>query len=162
MGVALIGGGIVMWIVDAVSRRQQSLDGMSIGQALWIGMCQILSAVFPGTSRSMATIASGQLAGLSRSSALEFSFLLALPTMLAATTYDLFKSLRGDQANAIGVATIDAHGWTVLAIGFGISFVVAYASITWLMEWVRRRGFAPFAAYRIAFGALVLVVATRG
>jgi undecaprenyl-diphosphatase len=110
----------------------------------------------------MATIASGQLAGLSRSSALEFSFLLALPTMLAATLYDLFKSLRGDQANAIGVATIDAHGWTVLAIGFGISFIVAYASVAWLMEWVRRRGFAPFAAYRVAFGALVLVVAARG
>ena len=162
MGIALIGGGIVMWIVDAVSRRQQSLDGMSIGQALWIGLCQVLSAVFPGTSRSMATIASGQLAGLSRSSALEFSFLLALPTMLAATLYDLFKSLRGDQANAIGVATIDAHGWTVLAIGFGISFIVAYASVAWLMEWVRRRGFAPFAAYRVAFGALVLVVASRG
>jgi undecaprenyl-diphosphatase len=162
MGIALIGGGIVMWIVDAVSRRQQSLDGMSIGQALWIGLCQVLSAVFPGTSRSMATIASGQLAGLSRSSALEFSFLLALPTMLAATLYDLFKSLRGDQANAIGVATIDAHGWTVLAIGFGISFIVAYASVAWLMEWVRRRGFAPFAAYRVAFGALVLVVAARG
>ena len=162
MGAALVVGGIVMWIVDAVSRRQQSLDRLSIGQALWIGLCQVLSAVFPGTSRSMATIASGQLAGLSRASALEFSFLLALPTMFVATMYDLLKSLHGHDANPIGVAAIDAHGWIVLAIGFVVAFVVAYASVTWFMAWVRRRGFAPFAAYRIVVGVLVLFLAMRG
>ncbi len=161
MGASLVVGGVVMWIVDATSRRQQSLDRLSIGQALWIGLCQVLSAVFPGTSRSMATIASGQLAGLSRSSALEFSFLLALPTMLVATIYDLVKSLRGHDANPLGINAIDAHGWVVLVIGFGVAFVVAYASVACLMGWVRRRGFAPFAAYRIAVGAVVLVMGTQ-
>ena len=129
---------------------------MSLGQAVWIGACQILSAVFPGTSRSMSTIASGQLAGMSRASALEFSFFLSIPTMVAATCYDLLKSLRGKGDNPIGVAQIDGHGWIVLAIGFVVSFIVAYGAVAWFMAWVRKRGFAPFAVYRIIVGAAVL------
>jgi len=116
------------------------MEDMSLGQAIWIGACQILSAVFPGTSRSMSTIAGGQLAGMSRAAALEFSFFLSIPTMVAATGYDLLKSLMGKTANPIGVPNIDAHGWVVLAIGFVVSFVVAYGSVAWLMSWVRRRG----------------------
>ncbi len=99
---------------------------MSIVQAIWIGACQLLSAVFPGVSRSMATISSGQLAGMSRASALEFSFFLSMPTMAAASGYDLLKALLGRDDNPIGVAQIDAHGWVVLAIGFVVSFIVAY------------------------------------
>src|SRR2546428_6145923 len=137
------------------------MEAMSLGQAIWIGACQILSAVFPGTSRSMSTIAAGQLAGMSRASALEFSFFLSMPTMVVATCYDLLKSLRGKGASPIGVAQIDAHGWIVLAIGFLISFVVAYASVAWFMGYVRKRGFAPFAVYRIVVGAMVLTVAGR-
>jgi len=134
---------------------------MSLGQALWIGFCQIFSGVFPGTSRSMATIAGGQVAGMSRASALEFSFFLSIPTMFAATGYTLFKSLRGKGENPIGVSQIDAHGWLVLAIGFVVSYIVAYASVAWFMGYVRKRGFAPFAVYRIIVGALVLVFAAR-
>jgi undecaprenyl-diphosphatase len=134
---------------------------MNLGQAIWIGACQILSAVFPGTSRSMSTIAAGQIAGMSRASALEFSFFLSIPTMVVATGYDLLKSLRGKGANPIGVSQIDVHGWVVLLIGFVVSFFVAYASVAWFMAWVRRRGFTPFAAYRILLGALVLVFASR-
>src|SRR6185312_16300084 len=137
------------------------MEAMSLGQAIWIGACQILSAVFPGTSRSMATIAGGQVAGMSRASALEFSFFLSIPTMVAATGYDLLKSLRGKGANPIGVSQIDAHGWLVLAIGFVVSFVVAYAAVAWFMAWVRKRGFAPFAVYRIVVGGLVLAFAAR-
>jgi len=129
---------------------------MSLGQAVWIGACQILSAVFPGTSRSMSTIAGGQLVGMSRASALEFSFFLSIPTMVAATCYDLLKSLRGKGDNPIGVAQIDSHGWIVLAIGFVVSFIVAYGAVAWFMAWVRKRGFAPFAVYRIVVGAAVL------
>jgi undecaprenyl-diphosphatase len=73
----------------------------------------------------------------------------------------LLKSLRGKNANPIGVAQIDAHGWVVLAIGFVVSFIVAYASVAWFMAYVRRRGFAPFAVYRIVIGALVLAFASR-
>ena len=81
--------------------------------------------------------------------------------MVVATCYDLLKSLRGKGPNPIGVSQIDAHGWVVLAIGFVISFVVAYAAVAWFMAWVRKRGFAPFAIYRIIVGSLVLAFASR-
>ncbi|MGA8150392.1 MAG: undecaprenyl-diphosphate phosphatase [Terriglobales bacterium] len=175
MGTSLLVGGIVMWIVDARNSRAEAagpnatqtrihtwhMEDMSLGQSIWIGACQILSAVFPGTSRSMSTIAAGQLAGMSRASALEFSFFLSIPTMVVATCYDLLKSLRGKGANPIGVSQIDPHGWVVLAIGFVVSFLVAYLSVAWFMAWVRKRGFAPFAVYRIIVGALVLAFAAR-
>jgi undecaprenyl-diphosphatase len=170
MGSSLVVGGIVMWLVDARNAKSEAagqsapnslihtwrMEAMSIGQAVWIGACQILSAVFPGTSRSMSTIAAGQLAGMSRSAALDFSFFLSIPTMVVATCYDLLKSLRGKGENAIGVSHIDAHGWIVLAIGFVVSFIVAYAAVAWFLAWVRRRGFAPFALYRIIVGSAVL------
>jgi undecaprenyl-diphosphatase len=175
MGASLLIGGIVMWAVDALNSRAErngptatggrihtwKIEAMNLAQAIWIGACQILSAVFPGTSRSMSTIAAGQIAGMSRASALEFSFFLSIPTMVVATCYDLLKSLRGKGANPIGVSQIDAHGWLVLAIGFVISFFVAYAAVAWFMAWVRKRGFAPFAVYRIVVGALVLAFASR-
>jgi undecaprenyl-diphosphatase len=137
------------------------MEEMSLGQAVWFGACQILSAVFPGTSRSMSTIAAGQLAGMSRASALEFSFFLSIPTMVVATCYDLLKSLRGKGENAIGVSHIDPHGWVVLAIGFVISFIVAYGSVAWFLAWVRKHGFAAFAVYRIILGAAVLAWASQ-
>lgn len=162
MGLALVLGGIVMWIVDRLDRvRTERMEDMTLGQAVWIGACQILSAVFPGTSRSMSTIAAGQLAGMSRASALEFSFFLSIPTMAAATGYDLLKALLGKGENPVGVSGIDTHGWIVLAIGFVVSFLVAYVSVAWFMAWVRQRGFTPFAVYRILFGAVVLVYALR-
>lgn len=175
MGSSLLIGGIVMWVVDAMNANSERLgpgapgsrihtwkmEAMGLGQAVWIGACQILSAVFPGTSRSMSTIAAGQIAGMSRASALEFSFFLSIPTMIVATGYDLFKSIRGKGANPIGVSQINAHGWVVLAIGFVVSFIVAYAAVAWFMAWVRNRGFTPFAVYRIIVGALVLAFASR-
>ena len=170
MGSSLIIGGVVMWLVDARNAKSEAagegapnslihtwrIEAMSLGQAIWIGACQILSAVFPGTSRSMSTIAGGQLAGMSRAAALEFSFFLSIPTMVVATCYDLLKSLRGKGENAIGVSHIDAHGWVVLAIGFIVSFMVAYAAVAWFLAWVRKKGFAPFAIYRIVVGSAVL------
>ena len=175
IGWSLLIGGVVMWIVDAMNAKSEAagpsaagsrirtwkMESMSLGQAVWIGFCQIFSGVFPGTSRSMATIAGGQLAGISRAAALEFSFFVSIPTMVAATGYTLFKSLRGKGENPIGVSQIDAHGWIVLAIGFVVSYLVAYASVAWFMAYVRKRGFAPFAAYRIIVGALVLAFAAR-
>ena len=81
--------------------------------------------------------------------------------MAAATLYTLYKSLRGNGENPIGVSQIDPHGWFVLAVGFVVSFIVAYASVTWFMAYVRKRGFAPFAVYRIIVGILVLVFAAK-
>jgi undecaprenyl-diphosphatase len=175
IGSALLIGGIVMWIIDARNAKSEAagqgasqsrihtwhMEEMSLGQAVWIGACQILSAVFPGTSRSMSTIASGQLAGMSRASALEFSFFLSMPTMLVATGYDLLKTLVGKTDNPIGAVQMDSHGWILLVIGFVVSFIVAYGSVAWFMAWVRKHGFAPFAIYRIIVGIAVLVWASK-
>jgi undecaprenyl-diphosphatase len=171
MGAALLIGGIVMWIVDAMKAPWEKagagaagspihtwkMDDIHGGQAIWIGACQILSAVFPGTSRSMSTIAAGQLAGMARAAALEFSFFLSIPTMTVATLYTLFKSIHGGKdENPIGVAQITNHQWIILAIGFVVSFIVAYGAVAWFMGYVRKRGFAPFAMYRIVLGIVVL------
>jgi len=170
MGWSLLIGGVVMWIVDAAHTKSEKMgpdaagsrirtwkmEDMSLGQAMWIGFCQIFSAVFPGTSRSMSTIAGGQVAGMSRASALEFSFFLSIPTMAVATLYTLYKSVLGKGENPIGVSQITPHQWMVLCIGFVVSFVVAYGSVAWFLAWVRKHGFAPFAVYRIIVGAAVL------
>jgi len=159
MAWALIIGGIVMWIVDAIYSKKFRVDHMeqmSLGQAIWIGACKVLSAVFPGTSRSMSTIAAGQLAGMSRESALEFSFFLSMPTMAAATVYDLLKFLRHG-----GMAAMNRHEWIILVIGFVVSFFVAWGVVAWFMHWVRRHGFVPFAVYRILAGIVVLVWLSR-
>jgi undecaprenyl-diphosphatase len=167
MGTALMVGGVIMWIVDATfsTARQTPFGGpttdmneVSVGQSIWIGLCQVFSAVFPGTSRSMATIAAGQLAGMSRPAALEFSFFVSIPTMVAATGYDMLKSMRHHpgEPSALGTMQMNAHSWTLLAIGFVVSFIVAYGVVAWFMNWVRKRGFVPFAIYRIIVGAVVL------
>lgn len=174
MSLALIIGGIVMWVVDSIYERShhqafargkltEDMEEMSVGQAIWIGLCQVLSAVFPGTSRSMSTITAGELAGMSRPAALEFSFFLSIPTMVVATVYDLWKSMRPHhgEASAIGSMPSDAHSWIVLAIGFVVSFIVAYGVVAWFMNWVRTRGFTIFAVYRILLGAFVLWYASH-
>ena len=168
MGTSLVVGGVVMWVVDWLFARGKlrtntpEMEQMTLGQAVWIGVCQIASAVFPGTSRSMATIAAGQLGRMTRAAALEFSFFLSMPTMLAATGYDLYKTLREGTASALGGAAMTGHAWAVLALGFVVSFVVAYAVVAWFMAWVRQRGLAPFAVWRILAGAGVLLWMTGG
>jgi len=167
MAWAILIGGVVMWVVDAVFTKPRTLqmNEMTLPQAVWIGAAQILSAVFPGTSRSMCTIAAGQTAGLSRTAALEFSFFLSMPTMAVATGYDLLKTIRPHHDasdGAIAPLAMDAHGWIVLAIGFAVSFVVALAVVAWFMRWVRARGFVPFALYRIVLGIILLVLIARG
>jgi undecaprenyl-diphosphatase len=168
MAWAILIGGLIMWIVDAIFTRPRTahMEEMSLPQAAWIGAVQILSAVFPGTSRSMCTIAAGQTAGLSRSAALEFSFFLSMPTMAVATAYDLLKTIAPHQRDAsdapIAPLAMNAHGWIVLGIGFVVSFVVALGVVAWFMRWVRARGFAPFALYRIVLGITLLVLIARG
>jgi undecaprenyl-diphosphatase len=169
MAWALLIGGVVMWIVDAWCKRPrvERIEGMSLPQAIWIGAVQILSAVFPGTSRSMCTIAAGQVAGLSRSAALEFSFFLSMPTMVVATGYDLLKTIRPPHDPATAAANLaplvmNTHSWVVVGIGFVISFIVALAVVAWFMRWVRARGFAPFAIYRILLGLVLLTLLAKG
>jgi undecaprenyl-diphosphatase len=164
MALALLIGGVVMWAVDIWSTRYESstthVEEISLPQAVWIGLCQTLSAIFPGTSRSMSTIAAGQLVGLDRPTALEFSFLLSIPTMIAATGWDLLKEVHpGKQAGAAAVAHVSMNHerWIVLLIGTAVSFIVALGVVEWFLHWVRKHGFTVFAIYRIVLGAALLI-----
>lgn len=153
MGLALVIGGIIMWIVDWFCSKRVTCDDMediTVTQAIVIGLTQIFAAAFPGVSRSMSTIAGGQVMGLSRSAALEFSFFLSIPVMIAATAFKLLQFVLKSEVS------VSAHQWQVLGVGFFVSFVVALVVIAWFMTWVKSRGFAPFAIYRIIVGALVL------
>jgi undecaprenyl-diphosphatase len=165
IAITMIVGGIVMWAVDAFygsrgrgeseNEAAREVEEMGAFRAVWIGLCQAVSGIFPGTSRSMATIAGGQVCGLSRPAALEFSFLLSIPTMIAATGHDLYSSIK-PTGGEIPVR-VDSHGWALLFLGTVISFIVAWYVVGWFMNWVRSRGFVPFAIYRLIVGAAVLV-----
>jgi undecaprenyl-diphosphatase len=168
MALSFLVGGVVMWAVDILSDRREPrtkhVEQMSLGQAVWVGFCQIASAVFPGTSRSMSTITGGQIAGMSRPSALEFSFLVSIPVMVAATGYDLLKTMHPkhtEGADAIAPLVMTGHGWIVLAIGFVVSFFVALGVVEWFLQWVRKHGFVPFAVYRILLGIVLLIWGAR-
>jgi undecaprenyl-diphosphatase len=153
IAIALVVGGIAMVVIDRMysdHAKTERLEEMSLRQAIAIGFFQILAAAFPGTSRSMATIAGGQIFGLSRSAALEFSFFLAIPVMFAASGFKLLKHLATEPMPSGGE-------WTSLAIGFLTSFFVAYGVIAWFMQWVRSRGFVPFAVYRVIAGIGLLL-----
>ncbi len=167
MAWALLIGGVVMWAIDAWTVRHEAgttdVEEMSIWQAIWIGLCQTLSAVFPGTSRSMSTIAAGQIGGLTRGTALEFSFLISIPTMIAATGYDLYKEVLHHPKGAEVVAPLvmNSERWIVLAIGFVVSFIVALGVVEWFLQWVRKHGLVLFAVYRIILAIVLLTVGSK-
>ncbi|AUX24918.1 UDP pyrophosphate phosphatase [Sorangium cellulosum] len=152
VAVALIAGGVLMIAVEAVRSRRQDpgdprLEDITPRRAAAIGLAQCF-ALWPGASRSMTTIVGGQLSGLSTAAAAEFSFLLAIPTLGAATVFDLAKN---------GSALLDAPGGpTALAVGLAVSFAVALLVIAVFLRYLKRYGLAPFGWYRIALGALVL------
>lgn len=167
MALALLIGGVAMWIVDVWSDRSDpnttDVEQMTLGQAIWIGLCQTLSAIFPGASRSMTTIAAGQMVGLDRPAALEFSFLLSIPTMIAATGWDLVKEVHGSsKAGAVAAhVAMNPERWIVLLIGMAVSFIVALGVVEWFLYWVRRHGFTVFAIYRILLGVALLIFGAR-
>lgn len=148
VGWALILGGVAMLILERRLKqpRVETVEGMSWKTALGIGFIQCLSMI-PGVSRSGATIMGALSLGVERRTAAEYSFFLAVPTMLAASSYDLLKS--GGE--------LGSGAWTTIAVGFVVSFVVALVVIKWFIGIVSRFGFAPFAWYRIAAGTLALV-----
>ncbi|HVU46079.1 MAG TPA: undecaprenyl-diphosphate phosphatase [Terracidiphilus sp.] len=167
MALALLVGGIVMWAVDIWSDGRDPdtlhVEQMSFGQAVWVGLCQTLSAVFPGASRSMTTIAAGQMVSLDRPAALEFSFLLSIPTMIAATGWDLIKEVHHGSASSAAAAHVvmNSQRWIVLLIGAVVSFIVALGVVEWFLYWVRRHGFAIFAIYRILLALALLIFGAR-
>ncbi len=136
---ALLVGGIALIAFEYLKREEEgTIESLTYAQCALLGICQAV-AIVPGVSRAAATIIGGELLGLSRVAVVEFSFLLAIPTMAAATGYDIYK-----QADAFSASDI-----LVLGVGFVTAFVVALASIQWLLAFVRTRGFAIFGLYRI-------------
>jgi len=148
----VIGGFIILWVEKRQRRAVvESVDDMTWRDALKVGIAQAF-ALIPGTSRSGATIIGGMLFGLSRRAATEFSFFLAVPTLVAAGLYDLWKN-----RDLLSAADVPVFG-----VGLVVAFVSAFVVIRWLIRYVATHDFRPFAWYRIAFGLVVLVTAYFG
>ncbi|KGQ21783.2 undecaprenyl-diphosphatase UppP [Thermus filiformis] len=152
--LALFLVGLLLLFADralAGRARYQDLDELPLKDAFWVGVFQSLAAVFPGTSRSGITIFGGLLLGLRRKAAAEMSFLLAVPTMLAATGYDLLRSARD----------LPQEGYGLLALGFLAALLTALATVRLMLALVERLGFAPFAYYRMALALVYALVFLR-
>src|SRR5918997_1208545 len=149
VSIALIVGGVVIILIEWLRPRPSIESVPEIGPvaAVLIGFGQVLAMV-PGTSRSGATIIAALLIGVDRRTAAEFSFILAIPTMLAATVFSLFKARN----------EITPEGFDLIAVGFLTAFVVALVTVRTVLAVISRTGFAPFGWYRIALGGLMLAV----
>ncbi len=150
VAAALITGGILILVVERLPLRHDTVDSMAIGwkQALGIGLAQCVALLWPGFSRSAATILGGLSARLDRRTATEFSFFLAIPTMFGATTYSLYKTWRW----------LEPGDFVWLFLSSFVSFVVALGSIRWLLRFVSNHTFRPFAWYRIGLGLIIIWV----
>jgi undecaprenyl-diphosphatase len=148
----LMVGGVLILVAEAWLKRHAGQENLGWGAALVIGASQMLAAVFPGTSRSGASILAGMFAGLSRSAATDFSFLLGIPTLFAACGLSFYRQLR-----SAGVP--GQEEWLHLGLGFAVSGVTAYLVVRWLLGYVRSRTFSPFGWYRIGLGLVWLVLA---
>jgi undecaprenyl-diphosphatase len=148
---ALLLGGIALIIFEYWHREQadavDAIEDISYKHCFLVGLCQAV-AIVPGVSRAAATIIGGLLLGITRKTIVEFSFLLAVPTMLAATGYDLFKSGFAFSADQFGV----------LFTGFVVSFLVALMSITFLLRYIQKNDFRWFGVYRVMVGLVFLLV----
>jgi undecaprenyl-diphosphatase len=149
VAIALIGGGIVILVIERFAQRPRikSVDDVDLKTALFIGVCQCLAMV-PGVSRSGATIMGARVFRVDRAAAAEFSFFLAMPTMIGATVYDLYKNW----------STLDWSGATLIAVGFVAAFISAALVVGAFVRFISRHGFAVFAWYRIAIGTIALAI----
>lgn len=169
----IIGGLVILWVerrqarsgalanpranvllekAKAATPRVDSVDDLTRMDALKVGLAQCLAVLFPGTSRSGATIIGGLLFGLSRKAATEFSFFLAIPVIFGATVYELYKARSALSATDLGT----------FGIGFVAAFISAFFCVRWLLKFVATHDFKAFAWYRIAFGLIVLLTAFTG
>jgi undecaprenyl-diphosphatase len=149
----IVGGFIILWVERSLRPRArvESVDDMTWRDALKVGIAQAF-ALIPGTSRSGATIIGGMIFGLSRRAATEFSFFLAVPTLIAAGAYDFWKNR----------ALFDSGDLGMFTVGSVAAFASAFLCVRWLLRYIATHDFTPFAWYRIAFGAAVLVTAYTG
>lgn len=152
VAVALIVGGVVIFAVERWVQRQPVREHIGWSVAVAVGIAQVIAGVFPGTSRSAAAIFAALLFGLThRPRAAEFAFIVGIPTMFAATGYELLKTL-GDEA-----ARQD-EPWLELAAAFAVSTAVGFAAVKWLLRYISGHSFVPFGWYRIALGTLLLAL----
>jgi undecaprenyl-diphosphatase len=149
----IIGGFIILWAErrSPAATRIQSVDDMTPLDALKVGLVQCLAMV-PGTSRSGSTIIGGMLLGLSRKAATDFSFFLAIPTLIGAGVYSLYKER----------ALLSVADLPMFVTGLVFSFLSAWLCVRWLLRYISTHSFVPFAYYRIVFGIVVLVTAWTG
>ncbi|WP_313302684.1 undecaprenyl-diphosphate phosphatase [Diaphorobacter sp.] len=149
----IIGGFIILWAErrSAVTTRVETVDDMTPLDALKVGLVQCLALV-PGTSRSGATIIGGMLLGLSRKAATDFSFFLAIPTLIGAGVYSLYKER----------ALLSLHDLPLFLTGLVFAFLSAWLCVRWLLRYISTNSFVPFAYYRIVFGIVVLLTAWTG
>lgn len=154
IAIAELVGGLLILVIEAYVARKPQTAVVTWNVAIWVGVCQILAGVFPGTSRSAATIFAAMLAGLTlRPAATEFAFLVGIPTMFAATALEYLKTRHG------GAVVED---WNGVAIGFVVSGIVAFIAVKWLLRYVQSHRFTLFAWYRIAMGAVLLGMVAAG
>lgn len=151
---ALVLGGVWMIGAETLAAMQDDRVAITWKVAIAVGIAQIVAGIFPGTSRSAATIFAAMLLGTSnRAAATEFAFLVGIPTMYAASAYELLKQVQG------GVAV---ENWTSLGIAFVVSTVTAFISVKWLLGFIRTHRFTAFAIYRIVFGGVLLALSAVG
>jgi undecaprenyl-diphosphatase len=153
VAIALVIGGIIIFIVEAYIERRPVETTLTWNVASWVGIAQVVAAVFPGTSRSAAALFAAMLAGMtSRPAAAEFAFLLAIPTMFAATGYE-FAELYFEEG-------LGSENWTDLAIAFAVSTIVGFIVVRWLLRYIQTHSYRPFGWYRIALGLGLLGLGT--
>lgn len=154
VSIALILGGIAILIIERAVKEPKYtvIEDVPASRAFGVGLFQCVSMI-PGTSRAAATILGALIVGLTRQAAAEFSFILAIPTMLAASVYDIYKNR----------ATLSMDGAEIIAVGFVVSFIVALFVVRWMIGFISKHGFAPFAYYRIVLGLVMIgILLTRG
>ena len=151
VAIALILGGVAILAIEWHLKSAAPSERVTWIVAIVVGLSQVVAGVFPGTSRSAAAIFAAMLAGMtSRPAAAEFAFLVGIPTMIAAAGYELLSTIR-EQG-------LGGENWSSLAIAFVAAAIVAFASVKWLLIYIRAHRFTPFAWYRIVFGALLLAI----
>lgn len=151
---ALVIGGVWMMVAEHFAAKLPDSATITMRVAIAVGIAQIVAGIFPGTSRSASTIFVAMLLGASnRAAATEFAFLVGIPTMYAASGYEILKQIKGG-----GVA----EDWTALGIAFAVSTVTAFISVKWLLGFIRSNRFTVFAIYRLAFGGVLLALSVAG
>lgn len=146
---ALVIGGIWMLVAEWLAAKRPESTRITWTVAILVGLAQVIAGIFPGTSRSATTIFIAMLAGTgNRSAATEFAFLVGIPTMYAASAWELFEQMQADGP---------AANWTALWVAFAVSLVTAFVAVKWLLGYIRQHRFTPFAIYRIVLGVGLLL-----